>query len=223
MVLIARITKAKQLTDRDKAILTDLARCRVLSFGQVKNAYWPAAKERTCDDRLKQLQKAGYIAEHMANAEKPGTFMKVYSLDTKGKRWVTGPQGPGLDRSIVFTHPGKADEIVHQVRTNEVYFGLSDDEKETWRIGDALEIEHDVFSGNTGLVVPDASYVSEEGEEIFVETDCGKYTPAQIREKVDGFAGKNVVWVCPAGREQTLAKYGAAGEFVTYRIASGMN
>ncbi|MBF7084140.1 replication-relaxation family protein [Desulfallas sp. Bu1-1] len=195
-----------------------MARCRVLSFAQVKNAYWPAAKERTCDDRLKQLQKAGYIAEHTVNAEKPGTFMKVYSLDTKGKRWATGPEGPGLDRSIVFTHPGKSNEIVHQVRTNEVYFTLSDSEKATWRIGDAMEIERGVFEGGSDSIIPDACYVSDAGEEVFVETDCGKYTPTQIREKVDGFAGKRTVWVCPAGREQTLARYGATGEFMTYVV-----
>lgn len=216
MFFIARITKAKQLTERDRAILTDLARCRVLSFEQIKNAYWPAARERTCDDRLKQLQKAGYIAEYTVSAEKPGCFLKVYSLDTKGKRWATGPEGPGLDGSIVFTSPGKVDEVVHQVRTNDVYFRLTESEKATWRIGDALEIEHGVFAGGAGMVVPDASYVSDEGGEVFVETDCGKYTPAQIREKVAGFAGKRTIWVCPAGREHTLARYGAAGEFVTY-------
>ncbi|AGL01120.1 replication-relaxation family protein [Desulfoscipio gibsoniae] len=192
-----------------------MARCRVLSFQQVKNAYWSAAKDRTCEDRLKQLSKAGYLTEHTVGGEKPGMFLKVYSLDTKGKRWATGPDGPGLDRSIVFTHPGKANEVVHQVRTNDIYFNLSGSERASWRIGDALEIENKVYAGG-GDIVPDASYVSDEGGEVFVETDCGKYTPAQIREKVAGFSDKEVVWVCPAGREQTLAKYGAAGEFVTY-------
>ncbi|TYO94515.1 replication-relaxation family protein [Desulfallas thermosapovorans] len=211
-----RFSKAKQLTVRDKNILTDLARCRVLSAEQIKKAYWPTAKERTCDDRLKQLQKAGYITEHTVNDEKPGSSLKVYSLSTKGKRWATGPEGPGLDKNIVFTHPGKANEIVHQVRTNDVYFQLSDNEKATWRIGDALEIEHGVYAGGTGMTVPDAAYTGDDGEEIYVETDCGKYTPTQIRDKVAGFGDKKVVWVCPAGREQTLVRHGAAGDFVTY-------
>ncbi|WP_238492482.1 replication-relaxation family protein [Desulfotruncus alcoholivorax] len=187
VVFIARITKAKQLTERDQATLTDLTRCRVLSFEQVKKAYWPNAKERTCEERLKQLEKAGYLTEHTVAGEKPGMDIRVYSLDNKGKRWATGPEGPGLDRSIVFTHPGKANEVVHQVRTNDVYFNLSGSERESWRTGDALEIENKVYAGG-GDVVPDASYVSDDGGEVFVETDCGKYTPAQIREKVDGFA-----------------------------------
>jgi hypothetical protein len=218
VLAIARITKAKQLTERDKAILTDLARCRVLSFEQVKNAYWSHAKERTCYERLKQLQKAGYVTEHTVSAEKPGSSLRVFCLDTKGKRWATGPQGPGLDRSVVFTHPGKSNEVVHQVRTNQVYFQLSGDEKATWRIGDALEIENGVYAGGSDMV-PDASYIGDEGEEVYVETDCGKYTPSQIREKVSAFAGKKTVWVCPAGREDTMARHGARGEFYTYSIS----
>ncbi len=212
-------SRAKKLTARDKTILKDLAKCRVLSFDQIKNAYWPKAKERTCHDRLSQLEKAGYVKEHVVNAEKPGASLKVYSLDKKGKRWATGPEGPGLDRSMVFTHPGKSNEVVHQVRTNDVYFRLSESEKETWRIGDALEIKLGVFRGGGGIVVPDASYTSEAGTKVMVETDCGKYTPAQIKEKVAGFAGKQTVWVCPAGREHTLTKYGAKGEFLTYRLS----
>ncbi|WP_242868719.1 replication-relaxation family protein [Desulfotomaculum copahuensis] len=215
--------RAKQLTVRDKNILTDLARCRVLSVNQIRDAYWPAAKERTCTDRLEQLEKAGYLKGHTVGAEKPGTFMKIYCLDTKGKRWATSPEGPGLDRSIVFIHPGKSNEVIHQIRTNQVYFRLSESEKATWRIGDALEIEHGVFKGGSGMEVPDASYTSETGEEILVETDCGKYTPTQIKEKVSGFAGRKTVWVCPAGREFTLTKYGAQGEFLTYHPGAGGN
>ncbi|OPX85781.1 MAG: hypothetical protein A4E53_03376 [Pelotomaculum sp. PtaB.Bin104] len=212
-------SKAKQVTERDKSILKDLARCRVLSFEQIKDTYWPAAKERTCQDRLDQLQKAGYIKEYTVQAEKPGAFLKVYSLEKTGKRWANSPEGAGLDRSIVFIHPGKSDEIIHQVRTNQVYFRLSDKEKATWRIGDALEIELGVFKGRSGVVVPDASYESDSGEEILVETDCGKYTPRQIKEKATAFSGKKTIWVCPAGRERTLAKHGAKGEFITYKVA----
>lgn len=94
---MARITKAKQLTERDKNILTDLARCRVLSANQLKSAYWPNAKERTCLERLERLKKAGFIKEHTISAEKAGQYMKVFYLDNKGKRWATGPEC-GLDR-----------------------------------------------------------------------------------------------------------------------------
>ena len=57
---MARISKAKQLTERDKNILTDLARCRALSMNKIKNAYWPDAKERT---RWKgwEIKKAGFL------------------------------------------------------------------------------------------------------------------------------------------------------------------
>ncbi|OPX92605.1 MAG: hypothetical protein A4E53_00396 [Pelotomaculum sp. PtaB.Bin104] len=216
---MARITKAKQLTDRDKGILTDLGRCRVLSSSQIKNAYWPEAKERTCLERLERLQKAGFVKEQTIYAEKAGQWMKVFCLDEKGRRFVTGPEGTGLDRRTVFIHPGKFDEILHQVRTNEVYYQLSESEQLTYKIGDVIEIERETYRGG-GAGVPDASYISDEGEEVYVETDCGSYTGKQVREKVRSFKGKDTVWVCPAGREGFLANHGAKGEFFTY-LTSG--
>ncbi len=211
-----RAAKAKLLTIRDMSILTDLARCRVLSLNQVKAAYWPSAKERTCRDRLEQLEKAGYIASQTVQGDQPGTSIEVFHLTNKGKRWATGPEGPGLDRSIVFETAGKADEIIHQVRTNDVYFTLSKTEQATWRIGDALEIERGVFQGGNNASIPDACYVADDGGEVLVETDCGSYTAAQIREKVAAFAGNKSVWICPAGRDRTLRHYGVAGEIRTY-------
>jgi DNA-binding Lrp family transcriptional regulator len=210
--------KAKTLTIRDMSILTDLARCRVLSLEQVKVAFWPSAKERTCRERLEQLEKAGYIASQTVQGDQPGASIEIFYLANKGKRWATGPDGPGLDRSIVFETAGKADEIIHQVRTNDVYFTLSKTEQATWRIGDALEIERGVFQGG-GVMVPDALYIAGDGGEVLevlIETDCGSYTAAQIREKIAAFSGKKSVWICPSGRDRTLRHYGVAGEIRTY-------
>jgi hypothetical protein len=197
------------------SILTDLARCRALSLGQVKAVYWLSAKERTCRERLGQLEKAGYIASQTVQGDQCGDSIEVFHLANKGKRLVTGPEGPGLDRSIVFETAGKADEIAHQVRTNDAYFTLSETEQATWRIGDALEIEHGVFQGG-GVMVPDALYITDDGGEVLIETDCGSYTASQIGEKVASFSGKKSVWICPAGRDRTLRRYGVAGEIRTY-------
>lgn len=213
---IARITKIKQLTERDKNILTDLARCRVLSLNQIKQAYWPNAKERTCVERLARLEKAGYLRSVVAGAEKLGRNLTVYCLGTKGKKWATGPEGPALDKRLVFDHPGKVDEIVHQIRANNVYFRLSEKEKATWKIGDAIEIERDIYRAGGGAEVPDACYEDESGETVYVEADTGSYTARQVREKIACFQEKKTIWVCPAGREKFLARHGAGGEFYTY-------
>lgn len=218
---MARITKAKQLTERDRSILTDITRCRAVSFEQIKATYWPEAKERTCQERLMRLEKAGYIKVTTVPAEKPGAFMEIYSLTTKGKNWAAGPEGPGIDRKMIFSNPGKENEIIHQIRTNQVYFTLSDSEKSTWIIGDALEIKHNSHKGNKEEF-PDASYSSDsDGEEVFVETDCGKYNAKQIRQKVAAFTGKKTIWVCPDGREKTLIRHGAKGDFFRYKIKQG--
>ncbi|CCO08848.1 replication-relaxation family protein [Desulforamulus hydrothermalis] len=210
---MARITKAKQLTDRDRDILSDLARCRVLSLEQIKDQYWPKAKERTCLERLARLEKSGYLKSMDISAETPGQHMKVYCLDIKGRREVCGPAG--LDKADVFITHGKQNEILHQVRTNQVYFRLSKTERETYKIGDLLE---KVRGGRRagGAEAPDAAYTSDEGEEIYIETDTGQYTGKQVKSKVASFAGKKVVWVCPQNRVNFLQKHGARGEFLTY-------
>jgi len=214
-------TKAKQLTNRDINILTDLTRCRAVSFDQIKNNYWPAAKERTCKERLQLLEKSGYLTEHTISTEKPGIYMQVYSLNTKGKRWATSSEGLGMNKDIVFIHPGKENEIIHQIRTNQIYFELSKDEKRTWIIGDAIEVGHKSSrsSNSFNSEIPDACFTNNTGESIFVETDCGKYTGKQIREKVSSFAGQKTIWVCPVGREQTLINHGVDGEFNLYNIS----
>lgn len=136
----------------------------------------------------------------------------------KGQKWATGPQGPVLDGKTVYAHPGKFNEILHQVRTNEVYFSLSKGERETYKIGDVLEIEKGTYKGGSD-VVPDASYMDESGEEVYIETDCGSYTGKQVRDKVNSFGGKKTIWVCTAGRKNFLYKHGARGKFFTYPTA----
>ena len=216
---MARISKAKQLTDRDKNILTDLARCRALSMNQIKNAYWPDAKERTCLERLERLKKAGFIGERTIPGEKAGHYMRIYHLEEKGKRWATGPEC-GLDRKKVFTNPGKSNEILHQIRTNEIYYRLSEGARATYKIGDVIEIEKKVYKGGGGVKVPDASFIDDEGKEVYVEADVGSYTAKQVREKVRSFGGTKTIWICPTGRKGYLKRHGARGEFFAYSIAS---
>lgn len=214
---MARITKVKQVTDRDMSILTDLGRCRVLSVAQLQKQYWPEAKERTCLERLARLEKAGYIQSLDISAEKPGYHLKVYYLDAKGRKEACGPVG--LIKDNVFVHPGKLNEILHQVRTNNVYYTLSANERETYRIGDLIEKERGVSRGGGGVEVPDASYVSDDGNEIFVEADTGQYNSRQVRKKVSSFGDTKTVWVCPENRARFLQRHGARGEFLTYRVA----
>ncbi len=217
---MARITTVKQFTKRDLSIISDLGRCRVLSLEQIKKEYWPGRKERTCAERLERLEKTGIIKKHIILGEKPGGYAKVYSLNKEGKKWATGPEG-GLDRKKVFTDPGKSNEILHQVRTNEVYYRLSESERLTYKIGDVIEIERKIYKGGGGIEVPDAVYINDDGEEVYIETDCGSYTAKQVREKVRSFKGKKTIWVCPENRKSFLRKHGAEGEYFTYTIKGG--
>lgn len=210
-----------KLTERDKSILTDLARCRVLSFMQISAMHFPHAKERTCRERLEKLVKAGYLGKTTVPAEKAVAWLDVYYLEKKGKRWATGPEG-GFDSKYVFANPGKYDEILHQVRTNEVYLMLTENEKATWKIGDVLEIELGTARKGSDVCVPDAVFSNESGSLVYVEADTGCYTASQIRERAAAFSGiKGIktIWTCPTGRKGFLIRHGARGKFITYSVA----
>lgn len=196
---MARITKAKQLTERDQAILTDLARCRVLSLEQIKAEYWPRARERTAKERLLRLEKAGYLEHVTVPGERPGLDVQVYHLTPKGCRQAGAP--------TMFALPGKENEIVHQIRANQVYFSLSDQERATWVVGDVLE--------SFGKQAPDAKYISEDGEAIYVEADTGHYKRRQVAEKLKAWKNIRQVWVCPSGRQGFLRRCGVR-EVKTY-------
>lgn len=198
---MSRITKAGMLTERDTAILTDLSRLRLASFEQIKREYWPHAKDRTCEERLLRLEKAGYLHQATVPAETPGRTVDVYYLGEKGRRETGAPS--------LFARGGNLAEAIHQVRANEIYFSLSEKEKATWTIGEVLEAE--------GRKVPDASYVAESGEAVYVEADTGSYKRHHVEEKLRDFGSTSTIWVCPEGREHFLRGCGVAGRIVTYR------
>ncbi|TDA70188.1 MAG: hypothetical protein D9V47_02120, partial [Clostridia bacterium] len=195
--------KAKQITIRDQAILTDLARCRVLSFEQLKNAYWPKAKERTCRERLERLEKAGYLARAVAPpGERPGNALEAYYLRAKGRRATGAPR--------LFLTPGNAEEVAHQVRANQVYFELTEEEKATWTVGELLEAK--------GRQAPDARFVSQDGEVVYVEADTGHYKRHQVLEKLAAWGGTRQVWVCLAGRREGFLRSCGVKEVRTYTL-----
>lgn len=213
---MGRITKVKQLTDRDMSIFLDLGRCRVLSLEQIHKQYWPEAQKRTCLERMARLEKAGFIQSLDISAEKAGNHIKIFCLEVKGRNKVCGPAG--LIKDNVFVYPGKLNEILHQVRTNNAYYALSDNEKKTYRIGDLIEKERGVNRGGGGVEVPDASYVSDDGYEVFVEADTGQYNARQVREKVASFGNVKTIWVCPSKRIGFLQRHGAVGIFMPYNL-----
>lgn len=101
-----------------------------------------------------------------------------------------------------------------------MYFKLSEKERTTYRIGDVIEIERKVYKGGGGVEIPDASFISNNGDEVYVETDTGSYTGKQVESKVNSFGDKRTIWVCPDGRKGFLERHGAKGEFFTYSITS---
>ncbi len=73
------LSKAKTVTDRDRRLLHWIGTNGVASFKQLHTVFWPTANERTCRERLVQLEKAGWIERHYVHtSRKRGE--QVYTL-----------------------------------------------------------------------------------------------------------------------------------------------
>lgn len=78
-----RVARAKKATERDFELMKWIGTNGVASFKQLLTVFWPEAKERTCQERLLQLEKAGWIERHYVDtSRKRGE--QVYSLTKRG-------------------------------------------------------------------------------------------------------------------------------------------
>lgn len=57
----------------------------IASFKQLYIVFWPQAKERTCQERLLQLEKAGWIERHYVDTDRK-RGEQVYTLTSKGAK-----------------------------------------------------------------------------------------------------------------------------------------
>lgn len=75
--------KAKTVTERDLRLMRWIGTNGIASFKQLHNVFWTTAKERTCQERLIQLEKAGWIERHYVHtSRKRGE--QVYTLTRQG-------------------------------------------------------------------------------------------------------------------------------------------
>ena len=77
-----QVGKAKVVTDRDKEVLRFVGQGGVASLNQIHRRHWTNAQERTAQERLHQLVRAGYLKRDYTHIRKPGEI--IYGLTRKG-------------------------------------------------------------------------------------------------------------------------------------------
>lgn len=188
------------LSDRDKAILRDLARVRVLSGGQLTRLHFSelslANRERARRRVLDRLIERGFVAtleRRTIGGVRAGSSSLIYALDTAGQRalsllgadaYSSGPSGrmrPPWTPGSLF--------LAHSLAITELYVVL----RERERAGDLTlahyVVEHTAWhaDGRGGVIKPDA-YVRVHHGEVedchWVEVDRATESIPTLRRKL---------------------------------------
>lgn len=221
---------ARQLTDRDQQIMLRIGEGGLLTFNQIKNLYWPEAKDQTAIDRLTQLVKAGYLLDYQRRLDpRPGQPpTPVYTLTKKGAASFEKLVQQRLSVGLPAAH-----EIKQQVLAQEARIKLEQQLAERgakllqWRNehelrGDAIrqKMKNKRALGFGKLAdIADAAATIQEADgttqQLDIEID-GQYYGQMLKDKISKFGrgGKPVLWVSPsaarAERIQTEANQAGA-------------
>lgn len=179
-----------EFAKRDKNIIRDLAKCRILSINQIRNAYWKTVKdgkeslisEQNVWRRLKALCDHGVLQHKKLYIEtSPGSgsykMSSIFSLTPKAARAYNGKAG--------FLN---MNELHHDLAVGDKYLELPQEIRSTFKIyykTKALK----KFNGYN----PDYSY-RLNGEEVLGEIVTVGYRSPQIQAKKEAWASFKVDW-----------------------------
>ena len=167
------------LAKRDVLLLTDIFRCRVLSEEQLMEL----GKSRGYKSIKHMLERLRKLVENNILVCKQvvvfGKRTRVYGLTSE---YLVAFFGFSKQRNIP-----SSSSLLHYLTTNDYYvYALSDKERATWCIQDDIIGEDEK---------PDAIYISNEGEKVFVETETGNYSKQILNRKEVSWRGKRVIWL----------------------------
>jgi hypothetical protein len=196
--------KYVQPTARDVALFRHIGQRGLSNTQAIHQQFWAGRKVQTCQDRLTQLVKGGYL--HTAMTDARGKAEQIYWLGRKAERLFSAMERAGFVKG----RPAQA-EIGHVLTTGEVLEKL----KQRYRVTDvtterALKGEH-----KRGLSIALADgRMRLDGVEYLLEIDSPHYTGQRLRKKVAGFgkAGKPTLWVVASQARLRTVSRAAAGQ-----------
>jgi hypothetical protein len=184
---------ATELTDRDRAIISTLARLHLATGSQLVRAHWSAASEadlRAARRTLKRLVEWRMVArlERRLGGLGRGSDSYTYALDTAAQRLLRldgSARRPHLPRPAMWAHALQVAEIyvqlVESLRGTDRRLASWDGEPACWRnfagaYGEVVRVKPDGFVRISGPGYQDI---------YFVEADTGSQSRTVIRAKLD--------------------------------------
>jgi predicted ArsR family transcriptional regulator len=207
--------RAKVLTDRDRALMQFIGEGGIASLDQIARRHWTTGAANA-ENRLAQLQRAGYLQAHTNDTRKPGQPERLYALTKKGagvfdqvqrkRLWVGKPNTSELRQQL----------MLQDVRIRlEAQARAQGERLSEWRSERELRGEHNRLVNRAlteGRKVPEdqeiadarAVFVNEttgEVRELDIEAD-GQYFGKMLRSKAQRFgqSARPVLWSCEGAR-----------------------
>lgn len=189
------------LTDRDRALLHAVVSRRVMTLAQIHGRFWPEAAMATCQDRLRDLVRAGMLSHETTMAR--GRLEHIY-LPTRMTRSLLKSFGA---EEMASRRPPAASEMSHLLATGDVLDRLEErygllrfEDEHTLRAALAAHLGR---GGQRGAL-PDlhvelaAPLLGRSSWDIEVD---GAYFGQLLHHKVLRLAalGRPVLWVCFSG------------------------
>ncbi len=138
MTLMRRITNASltaladQLSDRDKAILTDLERTRVLTGAQLQRLHFdPIDHDSRARDRRRVLQRLTDLdlvstLDRRIGGIRAGSAGHIYTLTSAGRRLQALQRGQQLTGRLRRPHTPGAPFLTHALAISDLYVTLTE-------------------------------------------------------------------------------------------------
>jgi hypothetical protein len=190
---------AARLSERDQAIVSDVARLRFLTAGQLSRLHFasipePVTRIRRVQRTLARLveQRLLIRCERRVGGVRAGSASFTYAPAAEGLRLVSYLAGNGIPRTRAVIEPGTS-FVDHAVAVNDVYVHLVEAEQavtiellqhqaepDCWRtflgpIGSAINLRPDAFV---------ALGIEELEQRSFLEVDRGTEGSAALRRKL---------------------------------------
>lgn len=206
---------AKVLTPRDRALLHFTGQAGLATISQIHRRHWPDCTEQAARDRLRQLQRAGYVQFKYTRVR--GTAERVCVLTRQG-RDVFSP----AERECLRVGLPPAAEQQQQILAQEVHVRL---EQELTRQGGTLlnwadehqlkgEVSRARHAARTTGTAPAVSECADaratveiagQQQDITIEID-GKYFGKMLANKMHslGSGAGRIIYVCTPERVRTI-------------------
>lgn len=177
-------TYIKNFYNRDRLALTSLSKCGHCSRSNL-NTY-------IADKRIKNYVRDNLITKEVFNKNN-GEQIVAYKLTTQGREF--------LEKEWNVKNHYIAQSVVHDLGIANKYFSLTDSEKESWKTETEIRQEfreklEELRESNISryreintllehkqISVPDCSYSTEKGVEVYFEVMTNSYGEQEIESK----------------------------------------